>query len=130
MTMQQPLWHDTLADAVRALVEALGGAKRVGSMLWPAKPLEAAQRHLLKATSGGKERLSLDELDLLLEAGRAHGCHVVAHYVGQRLGYRLVPVEPEDERAALQRKYIAAVDELRSLTVRLGQVEMRQRSER
>lgn len=39
---QQKLWHEDIYDALRASVDALGGTKRVGHALWPAKTIEEA----------------------------------------------------------------------------------------
>ena len=39
---QQKLWHEDICDALRAAVDALGGTKRVGRALWPAKSIEEA----------------------------------------------------------------------------------------
>lgn len=48
VTMQHPsLFHESLEDALRDVIQASGGPKIVASRLWPDKAPEAARRSLL-----------------------------------------------------------------------------------
>jgi hypothetical protein len=123
---QQKLWHDDIYDALRGAVEALGGTKRVGHALWPAKTIEEAGKHLDRCLlSTSAQKLSLEELMWIFTQSAAKGCHVIADHFGQAAGYRFVPVEPKDEAAELQRQFIRSVDEQKALLERLQRVQLR-----
>lgn len=100
MVEQSFLWHDSMEDAVGTAVKALGGPKKVVTLLWPAlaesKP-ETAYTRLMHCLNPEKcEKLSFSEL--LLIARRAHdiGEHSIAKYFGSSVGYDIVPVESEE----------------------------------
>lgn len=101
---------DSLPDALSDVVKALGGAKAAGALLWPEKePVDAGKllRHCLDPDR--PEKLSLEQVVLLLKLGRERRCHSAAAWLLQAAGYREpVPVEPEDERATLQREFVEA----------------------
>lgn len=121
---QTLLWHDSLAAALEAAVYAIGGPKVVASELWPSKSPQDAARQLHHCLNQDRaEKLSLDEIEWILQRARAAGCHVAMAYLAQRCGYAdPQPVEPEDERALLQRQFIEAKDELARLVARMDQI--------
>ena len=43
---QYELIHETLNEAMTDAVRALGGSKKVGALLWPAKPVDEAKNRL------------------------------------------------------------------------------------
>lgn len=96
---------ESVNEALIASVKALGGSKQVGHKLWPEKTLESAQRHLLACLNEDKaERLSPEQLVLLMRMGREKGCHDVMRHLCAELGYaEPVPIEPKDELAELLR---------------------------
>lgn len=103
--MQDPLWHDTVFDAVRALVDALGGPKRVAADMWPSRDLGEGHRYLLKCVDPERpEKLGLDEFVWLMRRGREAGCHVLAEWLAQACLYELRPVDPAALEAALAHK--------------------------
>jgi hypothetical protein len=112
---------ESLNDAYVEAVKACGGSKVVGHALWPPKGVEAAQRHLLACLNPERnEKLSPEEALQLERMARAKGCHVVAEYRARELSYAPpVPVEPEDERAALQRQVVEATRALGGMVERL-----------
>ena len=112
--MDQPnLFFDDLNHALRDLIAALGGAKRVGSNLWPEKTLSAATSYLANCTDANRpEKLSLDQIMWLLKKGRQQDCHVAINYICAAAGYAPPQTrEPEDEKAQLMREYVAAEKE-------------------
>lgn len=119
---QQRLFHDTLEDALEDVVHALGGPKRVAGELWPSKEPRAAAillRHCLNPDRA--EKFALDELMWMLKAASAVDCHVATHFIARQCGYREPEkLNPEDEKARLQREFIAAQRELQSLAARIG----------
>lgn len=100
---------ESLNDALVDCVKACGGSKPVAHALWPSKPLDAAQRHLLACLNESKpERLCPDDMLLLLRMARDRGCHVGMQYIAHALSYaEPVPIEPRDELADLIRQYIS-----------------------
>lgn len=111
--MQQRLIFEDLNDALREVVQVLGGAKAVGPMLWPEKSVEAAHQLLLACLNAErKERLNPDQVLLLLRKGRDADCHAAMTYVAQECGYEVQPVEPADQQAQLVREFITAAERL------------------
>jgi len=123
-TAQIPLFYDTYEDAIRDCVTALGGFKKVGSMLWPAMPADDAGRKLSACLNTDKrEKLDLGELRLIRCEARKVGVHILAHYEARDAGYaEPQPLNPEDEAAQLQREFIAAVRGLEVLQARMARV--------
>lgn len=119
--LQQSLFYDTYEDAIRDTVMALGGFKRVGSMLWPAMPADDAGRKLSACLNTEKrEKLDLGELRLIRHAARERGVHILISYENRDAGYAdPQPITPEDEAAQLQREYIAAVRSLSAIQNRI-----------
>jgi hypothetical protein len=120
-TAQDSLFCEDLRDALRDVVKACGGPKAVGHMLKPTMGVEAAAGWLRKAlTAGERERLDLDDLQFLLRLGREKGCHVGIRQLARDAGYTdPAPIEPEDERAALQRSWIESVRRMEALAKRI-----------
>jgi hypothetical protein len=105
---QQALFHEDLTGALAGLVAALGGAKTIGSRLFPDLPIESAARRLLDALNPDRQAvLSPTQLLTLLRWGREAGCHGAMEYLADEAGYtRPAPRSPEEERADLQRQVI------------------------
>lgn len=119
---QQPLFHEDFEGALSTCVAALGGAKTVGVMLRPEyeKDPDKASRWLLACLNPSRdEKLSWDQTFKILLEAKAVGCHAGMAYIAQHCGYAAQPIEPEDERAELQRKAITAISELGTLVGRL-----------
>lgn len=108
---QLDLVHESLNDALAGLISALGGAKRVGPQLRPELPVEQAAgwlRDCLNPTR--REHLTPEQVLMLLRLGRQANVHIAATYILRDTGYAdPVPLEPEDERAALQRMFNESV---------------------
>ena len=111
------LFHETLNDALREVLAACGGAKQVAAKLWPEKTMDTAHKQLLDCMNEARDaRLDPDHLRMVLRMGRAVGCHAATNWLLRDVGYEDArPIEPEDQKAALQRDYIAAVKSLKLL---------------
>ena len=127
VTEQLALIVDSYGEALRATISALGGFKAVGHLLWPAKEPEEAGRQLSNALNPRKrDVLSPDELALIRREARGKGVHVLATFEMRDAGYAdPQPIEPEDERAALQREFIAGVAKMEALTKRMERLGLR-----
>lgn len=105
---QIPLFVEDYAEAIRATVQALGGCKRIGSELKPDLMVDAAGRWLADCMNPEKrEQLHPTQLAYIRRRARQAGVHILAAFEMRDAGYgEPQPVEPEDERAALQRQFI------------------------
>lgn len=115
-----PQIFESIVDAGREVVRALGGTKKVASKLWPGKEEGEAQRHLNDCLNPDRpQKFAPDELITLARWGREIGCHALATFFNERSGYAPpVPISPEDEKAELERRTIEAVGLLRHLVER------------
>lgn len=66
-----------------------------------------------------QERLNPGHLVVLLRLGRERGCHAGMAYLAGECGYQAAPIEPEDERAQLQRQYIESVKAQKQMIERM-----------
>lgn len=104
------LFHESLVDALRECVQACGGPKVVGHLLWPEKGPEGGGRYLNDCLNDGRrEQISIEQMLVILRLARERGCHAGMLFIARDAGYSdPLPVEPEDERARLQREFIEA----------------------
>lgn len=122
MVSQASLFYEDVNDVLRALVQALGGAKKVGAALRGNDlGVDAAGRWVLDCLNPDRrERFTPEQVLYLLGAARKIGFHAGMHYFNVEAGYAPPqPVEPEDERARLNREAIEAIHALRGITDRL-----------
>lgn len=120
--MNQPaLFIEDMQEALREIVRALGGSKAVGPMLWPEKTPDSAAQLLANCLNANRpERLTPEQVFFLFAKARQIGFHAAKRWFDEATGYVPgEPMEPEDERAKLQRMTISAVQELALLTARL-----------
>ena len=117
-------FYDDELDAARDAVKHLGGAKKVGEMLWPDKPSEAAARYLHDCLNASRaERLSPSQFVLLMRKARAVGFHGLAAYVLSEAGYAPpVPMGPDTEATVLARQLESIVSDVSRLTRRLERI--------
>lgn len=131
MTEQFRLWHDDIYDALATLVAALGGAQEVGVHLrpeWEGKPDQAGRWVKDCINRNRADKFDFDQIFWLLREGRKIGCHVATYHICREAGYGdPLPVEPEDELAALQREFLEAargqdqrMDRIEKLLERMG----------
>lgn len=105
---------DTINDAIRDTVRALGGAKIVAPMLWPKKAPEAAARYLDDCLNPNREhKLDIEEILLIAKKGREKGIHMIVGFINQDVAYAPpVPVDPADQKAEFQRIFGERIGEL------------------
>jgi len=104
---QNNLFHESITDAMRDVVMALGGTKAVGVKMRPEMPADHAARWLADCLNADRrEKLNPDQVFWLMREGRMAGCHILMNYLAQESGYSVQPIEPQDELADLQRNFI------------------------
>lgn len=128
--MQQlALIHEDFDSALMACVQALGGAKVVGVMLRPeyeSDPDKAARWLLACLNSQRDEKLSWQQTFMIMRKARDMGVHVAMAYIAQTIGYAdPQPIDPDDEKAALMRQFIAATKTMQALTSRMDNAGLR-----
>lgn len=120
---QLELVQETLTEVERSLVAALGGAKEVGPQLYPQKAPGTAQTRVLDCLNPDRDRhqFSDEELFTLLKWAREKGYHAAFYWICDELGYsHPSPIEPDDQRAELQRQFLGGVERLEQLARKLG----------
>lgn len=122
--MQLELMHESINDALGFLVQALGGAKKVGHQLRPELPADHAATWVRDCLNPGRrERFTPEQVLWLLRAGRRAGIHSAMDFIAADTGYTAAPIEPEDERDQLRRDYIATVKMQQQIAERLERLE-------
>lgn len=117
---QQALFHESINDALKAAVAAMGGTKAVGAKMRPEMSPDHAGRWLADCLNGDRrEHLSPERVVWLLREARVAGVHDAMTYLAGECGYAVQPVEPEDERAKLQRDYIEAARSMAKMAARI-----------
>jgi hypothetical protein len=85
-------------DALRAAVQALGGAKQVGAMLWPDKTPDHAGRLLLDCLNASRaEKLDLGQTMRVLRLARDAGVHAPMLWICGEVGYEAKPITKAEE---------------------------------
>ena|SRR5690242_19970402 len=118
---------ESYREALLATIMALGGFKRVGAELWPTLDIEDARARLTHCLSEHKrEVLSPESLRMIRRIARAADVHTLAVYEMRDAGYSdPQPIDPEDERASLQRQFIESTRSLQALIVRMERAGLR-----
>lgn len=111
--------------AMREIVRALGGAEAVGIRLHPEKtPTAAAQVVNDCLNPDRRARFNPEQVWLLFVWARQAGFHSAKRWFDEATGYTPgEPVEPEDERARVQREFIAAKKEMALMLARLERLD-------
>lgn len=123
--MQQlELMHESINDALVFIVQALGGAKKVGSMMRPEMPADHAATWVRDCLNPSRrEHFDPDHVVLLLRAARQAGVHSGMQYLSTECGYcGTTPREPDDEKAELMREFIAAEQRMAKLASKMERI--------
>jgi hypothetical protein len=123
---QQSLIRETILEALRDDIDAAGGPKVVGLLLWPEKecPIKAGN-HLRNCLSEDRaERLTPEQVMLVIKKAREHGSACTIAFMCDHASLtRPTPIEPEDQRAQLKRQVIQAASDIKHLVERLERLE-------
>lgn len=122
--MQQALFHESLNDALRDVVQVLGGTKKVGAQMRPEKSPDEAARWLNDCLNPERrEKFDPDQVLWLLREGSKVGCHSGIHFICSESGYAPAqPVEPKDALAELQRQFIEASKHISRMADRIEKI--------
>lgn len=118
--------YESVEDALKSAVYALGGTKKVGPMLWPAKGIDASYRLLNDCLNSLRaEKLDLSQAMFVLRAARDVGCYAPFQWVAGECGFDAKPVTRAEE---VDRATAALEAATKSLQVSLATVERLQRA--
>lgn len=118
-------FFDDEMDALREAVRALGGPQVVGHMLRSGLAPDKAGGWLRDCLNAERrEKLEFHEVLAIFRRAREAGCHEPWQWINGEVGYRCEPMIPEDEKADLMRKYIAAAHEFSHLAERIERLAM------
>ena len=121
--IQEALFFESIYEAMKSVVVRAGGNKAVGCRLRPTKTPEAAGRWLADCLNPARdERLEPEDFIALLRMGRELGHHAAMQYLATESGYQAIPLEPEDEKARLQREFVEGVKALGQLAAKLDRI--------
>lgn len=111
-------------DALRAAVQALGGAKKVGCTLWPDKGPDAAGRHLLDCINPGRaEKLEMSQMMAILRMAKEAGHHAPMTWLAGEIGYEVHAITRADE---IDRLTTVVEQSTKTLAAALAQLERMQ----
>ncbi|CAM8785124.1 hypothetical protein NCI_04906 [Burkholderia pseudomallei] len=75
-------------DALKAAVQAMGGAKKIGPLLWPDKSIDTAARLLLDCLNAGRsEKLDLSQTMMIFRMARDAGCYSPFVWFANEVGF-------------------------------------------
>lgn len=116
----QALWFEDIFDAIRADSIAIG-PKILAGLLWPEKPIEQAARLLADCLNRDRsQRLTPEQLQLVIREARNVGSYCTISFMCDDANMtRPLPVEPEDEKARIQRAVVTAAADLKQMIERL-----------
>jgi hypothetical protein len=122
---QQAFGIETMTDALRECVNHLGGPKEVGRKMRPELPMDQAANYVRdRVNPARRERFDPEQVLWLLREARQKGYHLAIEYITQECGYTTPqPLEPEDERAKLQREYIEATRQMAKIADRMERMQ-------
>ena len=80
-------------SALRACIESLGGAKKVGSQLFPDKTVENARDYLLACVNSERqEKLSMTQIIFIFRAAKLAGFHAGFDWWAREIEYEIKPI--------------------------------------
>ena len=122
--------HD-IYDALAALVNVLGGAKTVGTTLWPEKAVATATSRADACTNPNKkEKFAPEELVRLFLGARGKNFHDSKNLFDYLVGYHpSAPISLQEEKEDLMRDIRRVQDELSADYKHLARIEQREKGD-
>lgn len=91
-------FFDSPEDALKAIIQQLGGIERVGPLLFPDKSVDAAARYLLDCVNHDRqEKLALTQIMMLLRLAHEAGYHTAYAWLSGEIGYDVKPITRAEE---------------------------------
>lgn len=114
---QGALFYEDVFDVLRAMVQAIGGAKVVSAKLWPHIPIAESHRKLLDCMNRERaEKLCIEEFLAVVRMSREAGFHQGKHWIDADTGYQpTLPCDPKIERDRLAEELARASESFKAL---------------
>lgn len=118
------LFCESVEEAIDEVCKANGGRKKTAVELWPSSGVREAHNRMDACLNPERrEKFDPQEIVWFITLGRRISCHSLMRYLSQQGSYvEPQPIEPEDEKARLQREYIDAVNRLAKLQTDINRV--------
>ena len=124
MQLEIPECFDTLDDALKAAVMALGGFKTVGKLLRP--DFDHAAEWLRKCVaSDRRERLEPGQVLVILREAKLQGFHSAFEYFAGEAGYKAEPLDLERETQSIEQDIANGLKALNARMARLESIKAR-----
>lgn len=100
---QESLFHEDIFDALKTCIQALKGNKKVGSALWPDKPVGKAGEMLADCLNRDRaQKLDPEQVLWILREARKAGCNAGMFFIADACDYkRPEPIVTEEKEAEL-----------------------------
>lgn len=120
------LFCESIEEAIDEVAKACGGRKAFAVAMWPSRPVREAHNRIDACLNPGRdEKFDLSDLLYIARRGREAGCHSLVLFMARESGYTdPQPLEPEDERAKLQREFVQAQRAMSHLAARMERAGM------
>ena len=91
-------FYESAEDALKASVQAVGGAKVIGAMLWPDKSVDSAHKLLLDCLNSERsEKLSYSQIIMVFRVAKEAGFHAGFDWWAQQCEYEAQPVSRAEQ---------------------------------
>lgn len=129
---QQPLFMESVYDALKAMVGAAGGPKVVGHQVYPAKSPDDARVALLNAINPDRpEKLDPEQFMQIVRMAREADFHAGKQWLDSDAGYRpSEPLDPETAEAEIVRVIGDASETMRKAMAQLDRLQGRKAAKR
>ena len=120
------LFCESIEEAVAEVAMRCGGRKAFAASMWPSLPVrDAHNRFDACLNPERREQFHPSDILYILRRGREAGCHSLMLFLARETGYAdPQPMEPEDERAKLQREFVQAQKAMTQLAARMERAGM------
>ena len=126
MQIEMPFF-DSPEAALTAVIQHIGGIKRIAPKLFPDKSVDAAARYLLDCLNPDRnEKLALTQTMMLLRLAHEAGYHSAYAWLSGEIGYDITPITRADE---IDRTTSVIEQSTKTLTAALATLERLKRSQ-
>jgi hypothetical protein len=126
MQMEIGEFFESVNDALKAIVTALGGPKRVGMRMRPELNEDSAKdwvKHCL--TPDRREKFSPEQVLWLLREARVIGFHAGMDFIACDVGYKAQPVDVEQQVQSLEETIAQGLQTLNAQMASLTRIKER-----
>ncbi len=122
---QQSLFHEDVYEALQTDVQACGGNKVVGSLLYAEMPPDKAGEKLARCLNQHhQQELKPDQVSLIIKQASKGNSFATIYFICQEANLSQPErIEPEDEKAKLQREFIQMGESMKKMLEQIQRQE-------